>query len=117
MLKELAVERFAFACHGCGNSWTADYDVQHIEDGHGLVWEYYSLNGVPVTAPTAPDSVNCPNCGATWIGVDLVAVREIPLGQTATGQADPTRPRQQIDPDRQTARQHAPLLHGDQPNG
>jgi len=64
MLKELAVTRFRFTCAHCGHNWTVDYDVQHVEDGHGQAWDYYSLNGSPVTAPTAPGVVRCPACGA-----------------------------------------------------
>ena len=114
MLKELAVERYRFTCAGCGHSWTADYDIQHIEDGHGLTWEYYSLDGVPVPAPTAPGSLMCPRCGATWIRFQLVAVRPVPLAEPAAGQVDPDRQRERLDADRQAARRQAPLLSGEQ---
>lgn len=116
MLRELAVGRFRFACSGCGHVWNTDYDVQHVEDGHGIVWEYYSLNGIiPVTAPTAPDSVSCPRCGATWVRVELLAVREIPLAEPTAGQANPQRPRQRVDSAWQATRREAPLLGGEQP--
>jgi hypothetical protein len=114
LLRELAVERYRFTCAGCGNSWTADYDVQHVEDGHGLLWEYHSLNGVPVPAPTAPGSLMCPRCGATWIHVQLVAVRPVPLAEPAADQADPGRPRRRWDAGRQAARRQAPLLSDEQ---
>ncbi len=115
MLKELAVERYRFACSGCGHVWSADYDMQHIEDGHGLTWEYYSLNGIPVPSPTARGSLSCPRCGATWIHFQLVAVRTVPLVEPSHGQADPDRPRQPLEGERQAARQQAPLLRGDRP--
>jgi hypothetical protein len=114
MLKELAVERYRFTCAGCGHSWTADYDIQHVEDGHGLTWEYYSLNGIPVPAPTAPGTLMCSRCGATGIRFQLVGVRRVPLAEPADGQADPDRLRQRLDPDRQAARRQAPLLSGEQ---
>ncbi|MCF6509365.1 hypothetical protein E9549_18435 [Blastococcus sp. MG754426] len=114
MLKEVAVERYRFTCAGCGHTWSADYDVQHVEDGHGLTWEYYALNGIPVPAPTAPGSLMCPRCGATWIHFQLAAVRSVPLAEPADGQTDPDRPRQRLDPERQAARRQAPLLSGEQ---
>lgn len=114
MLKEVAVERYRFTCAGCGHTWSADYDVQHVEDGHGLTWEYYSLNGIPVPSPTARGTLSCPRCGATWIHVQLVAVRPVPLAEPEDGRADPDRPRQRLDAERQTARRQAPLLSGEQ---
>ena len=115
LLKELAVERFRFSCPGCGHAWSADYDVQHAEDGHGVTWEYHSLNGIPVPAPTVRGSVSCPRCGATWVRWRLLAVREIPLVDPAGGEHDAARPRQQVDEDRQAARHRAPLLQAEQP--
>ncbi|MGY1762388.1 hypothetical protein ACI79G_15895 [Geodermatophilus sp. SYSU D00779] len=114
MLKEMAVERYRFTCGGCGHTWSTDYDVQHVEDGHGLTWEYHSLNGIPVPSPTAPGSLSCPRCGATWIHFQLVAVRTVPLAEPAGGPADPGRPRQRVDAQRQAARRQAALLPGEQ---
>ena len=115
MLKELAVERYRFTCAGCGHVWSADYDVQHVEDGHGVTWEYYSLNGMPVPSPTARGSQSCPRCGATWIQFELAAVRAVPLVEPSDGQPDAARPRQPVDADRQAARAQAGLLRGDRP--
>ena len=114
MLKEVAVERYRFTCSGCGHTWSADYDVQHVEDGHGSTWEYYSLNGIPVPSPTARGATSCPRCGATWIHFQLLAVRTVPLVEPADGQADTARPRQRMDAERQAAREQAALLRGDQ---
>lgn len=114
MLKELAVERFRFSCAHCGHSWLTDYDVQHVEDGHGQTWEYYALNGVPVPVPTAAGSVTCPRCRATRLYVELVAAREIPL---ARSEEESARPRQPVDADRRAARRQAPLLRGEQAAG
>ena len=86
MLKEIAVERYRFTCAGCGHAWSTDYDVQHVEDGHGLTWEYYSLNGIPVPSPTAPGTLSCPCCGATWIHFELIATR----GQVAPDEMERT---------------------------
>jgi hypothetical protein len=114
VLKEVAVERYHFTCAGCGHAWSTDYDVQHVEDGHGLTWEYHSLNGVPVPAPTAPGSLMCPRCGATWIRFHLVGVRTVPLAEPAAAQPNPDRPRQRLDAERQATRHRAPLLSGEQ---
>lgn len=116
MLKEVAVERYRFTCPGCGHAWSTDYDVQHVEDGHGLTWEYYSLNGIPVESPTARGSLSCPHCGATWIHFELDAVRTVPLVEPAEGHRGPARPRQRLDTERQAVREQARLLRGDQPN-
>lgn len=115
MLKEVAVERYRFTCAGCGHAWSTDYDVQHVEDGHGLTWEYYALNGIPVTSPSAPGSLSCPHCGATWVHVELDAVRTVPLVGPADVHSEPARPRQPVDAERQAARERARLLRGDQP--
>ncbi len=115
LLKELAVERYRFGCPGCGHVWITDYDVQHVEDGHGVTWEFYSLDGAPVPAPTAAGSLSCPHCGATWIHCRLVAVRDVPLVGPSGIEADPDRPRQRGDADRQAARRQAALLRGEQP--
>ena len=109
------MERYRFTCAGCGHVWSTDYDVQHVEDGHGLAWEYYSLNGIPVPSPTARGSQGCPRCGATWIHFQLVAVRSVPLVEPSGGQPDPARPRYPVDVDRQAARAQAALLRGDRP--
>jgi hypothetical protein len=115
LLKEVAVERYRFTCAGCGHVWSAEYDVQHVDDGHGLTWEYHSLDGIPVPSPTAPGSLVCPRCGATWIHFQLVAVRNVPLAEPAGGESDPARPRQRLDAERQAVRAQAALLRGDQP--
>ena len=112
VLKQLAVERFRFSCRGCGHAWSDEYDVQHIEDGHGVTWEYYSLGGVPVTAPTAPGSVDCPRCGASGVIHQLLAVREIPLADTTAGSGDADRPRQRVDAASEAPRTEAGLVAG-----
>lgn len=117
VLKELTVTRFRFRCAHCGRSWTADYDVQHVEDGHGHAWDYYSLNGSPVTAPTASGVVCCPDCGASRVHVELIAARPIPLAQAPAAGEEATVPRQPADAGQQAARRRAPLLAGDRPDG
>lgn len=79
MLTELGVDRFSVCCHHCEYQWLIDYDVQHVEDGHGHSRDYYSLNGLPAPAPTGPDALACPRCGCTRLRVELVAHRPIPL--------------------------------------
>jgi hypothetical protein len=37
MLRELAVERFRFACLRCRRRWEHDYAVQHVTDEAGRI--------------------------------------------------------------------------------
>jgi hypothetical protein len=113
LLKELAVESYRFACAGCGHVWSTDYDVQHVEDGHGVTWEYHSLDGIPVPSPTGPGSLTCPRCGAPWIDHELLAVRTVPLVETPAELPD--RPRRPVDVERRTRHRQAALRDGDQP--
>lgn len=75
MFRELTVDSFRFNCACCGNEWAADYDVTHVDDGHGVALDCYSLQGRPITAPTARGVVCCPACGASRVHVELVAAR------------------------------------------
>ena len=113
MLRELAVERFRFSCHHCGHVWNDEYDVQHVDDGHGVTWEYYSLDGVPVPAPTAPGTVTCARCGAGRVSVELVAVREVPLVEAPDEAAG--RPRQPVDAGRTATGGQMPSERGASP--
>jgi len=115
MLKELGVERFRFTCAHCQYTWITDYDVQHVEDGHGHDCAYYSLNGVPVTAPTAPAAYLCPGCGASRIQVTLIARRDIPLAPDPAAAGDTTWPLQVDTAERRITRHQAPPLPGQQP--
>jgi hypothetical protein len=116
VLKELTVTRFRFGCTHCQQSWTADYDVQHVEDGHGHAWDYYSLNGSPVPPPTAPGEVWCPGCGASRVHIELIAARPIPLAQPPAAPGESTVPRERADAEQLAARRTAPLLVGDEPS-
>lgn len=64
-------ERLCFACTGCGNTWTGDYDVAHVEDGYGHVQDYYSCDGINCVNPTAPGVLSCPACGRSRILVTV----------------------------------------------
>ncbi|MFD1044613.1 hypothetical protein ACFQ1S_02885 [Kibdelosporangium lantanae] len=78
MVTEFAIERYTFTCTNCGHTWSADYDVQYLEDRDGDEWAFYRLNGQPVIAPTEETHL-CPVCGRGRVFVDLVAQRRIPL--------------------------------------
>lgn len=108
MLKELAVEQFSFRCGHCEYRWISDYDVQHVEDGHGHVCEYYSLNGLPVIAPTTEGGVSCPHCGALRVLIRLQARRTIPVATHAGG-----HPGQPLDQEKHAEAKQAPLLRGE----
>ena len=61
--KHLSPKRFTFACHTCDHTWSVDYRVQHVEDGHGHDREYYLRSGLPVVSPTGEHAVLCPRRG------------------------------------------------------
>lgn len=79
ILKELSVERFTFSCAVCGHSWDVDYDVQHVEDGHGHQHDYYFRDGLPATDPEVNQPATCPACGDIRVqGARLSARRATP---------------------------------------
>lgn len=80
MLKEPALEQFRFTCAGCEHVWSGEYEVQHVEDGHGHECAYYLIMGVPAPAPTGRGGLCCPRCGAVWVHVELLARRDLPSG-------------------------------------
>jgi predicted RNA-binding Zn-ribbon protein involved in translation (DUF1610 family) len=82
---EMAVERYRFTCSNCGHTWTADYDVQYLEDPSGDAWAFYRLDGVPVIAPTQDVHV-CPVCGRGRVWVDLMARRDVPFARLDSDQ-------------------------------
>lgn len=112
ILREVSVEQLRFTCGGCGQAWSVDYDVQHVEDGHGHDRDYYFHDGRLTPDPTSPGEVMCPRCGRTaLIAVKVTARRATPvITNTADGDLG-TSP----DVDRQTERRNAPLLRGHAP--
>lgn len=106
ILREVCIERLSFTCSGCGHAWSGDYDVQHVQDGHGHLWDYYFHDGLPCLDPTATGSVLCPRCGRGTLWVELAARRASPA-VTDTHDEDLGTP---PSPERTTARDHAPLL-------
>ncbi|WP_238384891.1 hypothetical protein [Segeticoccus rhizosphaerae] len=106
VLREVSVERLGFSCGGCGHKWVLDYDVQHVEDGHGHDRDYYFHEGLPCPDPTAPGAVLCPGCGRGHVAVELLARRASPaVTETTTGDLG-TRPGSE----KTAARADAPLL-------
>ena len=108
VIKELAVERYAFMCPHCVMHWIRDYDVQHVIDGNERTWAYYSFNGLPACAPNAPGAVVCPSCGAEHLYVSLEAIRTTPVPHPAHD-----RPRHPVTEEHQARREEAPLLPGE----
>jgi ribosomal protein S27AE len=92
VIVELAVERYQFTCRNCGHTWSADYDVQYLQDNTGDTWAFYRLDGAPVLAP--PEDLHlCPVCGHGSVFVDLIARRDIPLASL-----DSDQPRTKVRP-------------------
>ena len=65
--RELLVEEFLFTCAHCAHAWSVEYDVQHVEDGHGHECDYFFLHHHPSADPTAPQAVTCPACQSTQV--------------------------------------------------
>jgi transcription elongation factor Elf1 len=87
MLQEMSVDRFRFSCPHCGHRWLADYELRHVEDGHGEAWDCYSRDGHRVTAPTARGVVCCTGCGAGLVHVELISTRSAAVSQASTNSA------------------------------
>jgi hypothetical protein len=107
ILKEIAVEQFTFTCGNCDYTWIVDYDVQHVEDGHGHQHDYFFCNGQPTVDPTAPVSVICPTCQTTHVRAQLTARRATPAAGADTHAAPATRPSARLTAERD----EAPPLH------
>jgi hypothetical protein len=110
ILKEISVERFIFTCTGCGHAWVADYDAQHVEDGHGHARDYFFRDGVQCPDPTGPGETICPHCGRASVLAHLSARRASP----AVTDKAPEGPGEMPTSARTAARAKAPLLPGAQ---
>jgi hypothetical protein len=108
ILNQVSVERLRFTCTGCQNTWTADYDVQHVEDGYGHDRDYYFCDGQPCPDPTAAGVTVCPGCGHGRVAVTIAARRASPAVTGARPGDRGTRP----SADKTTQRAAAPLLPG-----
>lgn len=71
--KELSVEQVTFACSRCAHTWTVDYAVEHVDDGHGHTHDYYLRYGLPVVNPRGNHAVACGRCGC-----DHITIRSTP---------------------------------------
>lgn len=67
ILREILFDRFTFTCTGCDHAWSTDYDVQHVEDGHGHERDYFFRHGLLCSDPTGPGETTCPHCGRTSV--------------------------------------------------
>jgi len=47
------LDQYEFTCTLCAATWRDTYEVRHVEDEQGGVWDSYSLSGMPVAAPAA----------------------------------------------------------------
>jgi len=111
ILNEISVERLSFTCTKCGAIWTADYDVQHVQDGFGHDRDYYSHDGLPCHDPTAPGNTLCRACGRRTVRVAVAARRVIPAVTDIHNDDRGTRP----DAGKAAERAAAPLLGGTRP--
>ncbi|MDN3358125.1 hypothetical protein [Actinomadura sp. DC4] len=104
MLVETAVERYRFVCGRCGQTRTADYDVQYVSDDVGATFAFYRLDGVPVLPPPVTRSSVPP--AAPWESApspkDAATVRPARL--------DSDQPRRRVTTSPEQRRASAPHL-------
>ncbi|MET3175740.1 UNVERIFIED_ORG: hypothetical protein ABIB52_003609 [Arthrobacter sp. UYCu721] len=108
ILRENSFDQFVFNCTGCGHAWGADYDVQHVEDGHGHERDYFFRYGLHCSDPTGLGETMCPHCGRASVLAHLSARQASPA---VTDEA-PEMPAEIPAPARTAARATAPLLSG-----
>lgn len=56
-------QRFNFNCNDCDYAWVVDYEVHHVEDGHGHERDYFFHAQLPCPDPTGLGETICPQCG------------------------------------------------------
>jgi hypothetical protein len=78
ILREISLDQFSFTCTGCGHGWGADFDVQHVEDGHGHARDYFFRDGLHCSDPTGLGETTCPQCGRASVLARLSARRASP---------------------------------------
>lgn len=78
ILREISFEHFLFTCTGCDHAWVADYDVQHVEDGHGHERDYFFRDGLHCSDPTGLGETTCPRCGRASVRAHLSAGQASP---------------------------------------
>jgi hypothetical protein len=63
MIDEIAVERVRLFCPYDHWQQDVDHDVVRYADPDGGLWEFFSVNGIPVMSPYTPDGRPlCPVC-------------------------------------------------------
>lgn len=92
MFRELSQTRITFVCGHCAHEWVTDYEIRHVEDGHGHSADYYARNGLPAVSPLAVGGVSCPECGALNLAQHAVTVHLTPTATTEPVQGVSGRP-------------------------
>lgn len=72
MKPEKITEWYQFRCTGCGQRWTARYEVRRSTDDAGQVRSYYMRDGLPCEAPALAQE-SCPACGRAPVHAELLA--------------------------------------------
>lgn len=78
MFRELSQTRITFVCGHCEHEWAVDYEIRHVEDGHGHSADYYVRDGLPALSPLAVGGVCCPRCGALHLVQHAVTIHLTP---------------------------------------
>jgi hypothetical protein len=106
ILRESSFDRFNFNCTGCDYAWVADYDVQHVEDGHGHERDYFFRAQLHCPDPTGPGETTCPRCGRA----SILACRSRQPTDQAVAKKAPERQVEVSAPDSAPAQVSDPLL-------
>ena len=56
-----------FSCSSCGAAWSEDYEVRHVEDSEGGIWEHFRVNDAPGTSPLA--RLSCRSCHQPTVSI------------------------------------------------
>ncbi|MGG7569291.1 hypothetical protein [Streptomyces sirii] len=68
MLIETGVELVEFTCPQCAHRWTGAYELLHCELSDGEVRDYFTVSGIKVLSPYAPDGApSCLRCGSPTV--------------------------------------------------
>lgn len=64
-----------FVCNRCNERWSEEYEVRHVEDSAGGVWEHFRVNGNPCASPLGRRI--CRNCHEPTVSITPLAHAEV----------------------------------------
>lgn len=76
-LRQALVDTVVFRCVDCACTWSVEYDVHRVEDGHGHERDYFFRNHQPIADPRAPGAVLCSQCGSFQVSASVTTSRPV----------------------------------------